>query len=357
LLKCIYILFYFAIFVESAQIMSKNQTLQQTINDMVDDQRGILAADESLPTIAKRFAPINVESTEENRRAYRSLLLETPGLGDYISGVILFEETLGQKNAAGTRLPEVAWNQKIVPGIKVDQGKEPLAGAPGDLITKGLDGLSDRLKTYIGQGARFAKWREVYPITPTNPTPLGLHANGERLAHYAAICQQEGIVPIVEPEVLMDGDHDIDRCAEVTEQVLHAVFNALFRFGVTFEHMILKPNMVVAGKDCRIADPQEIAEATLRVLRRTVPAAVPSINFLSGGMSPEVATVNLNAINQLTGPWQLSISYGRALQQPVLQAWQGDSKNVEAAQAALLKRARLNSLARQGEYAESMEAA
>jgi fructose-bisphosphate aldolase class I len=336
--------------------MTTSQKLQQTINDMVDDRRGILAADESSPTIAKRFAAINVESTEESRRAYRSLLLDTQGLGDYISGVILFEETLGQKNAEGTLLPEVAWNQKIVPGIKVDKGTEPLAGAPGDLITKGLDGLADRLTTYIEQGARFAKWREVYNITPTNPTPLGLHANAERLAHYAAICQQEGVVPIVEPEILMDGDHDIERCAEVSEQVLHAVFNALYRFGVRFEHMILKPNMVVPGKDCRVADPEEIAEATLRVFRRTIPAAVPSINFLSGGMSPEEATINLNAINQLVGPWQLSISYGRALQQPVLQAWQGNAKNVEVAQAALLKRARLNSLAREGKYTVSMEA-
>jgi fructose-bisphosphate aldolase class I len=335
--------------------MTTTQTLQQTIDDMVDERRGILAADESQPTIAKRFAPINVESTEENRRAYRSLLLETEELGNYISGVILFEETLGQKNAAGIPLPEVAWSQKIVPGIKVDQGKEPLAGAPGDLITKGLDGLADRLKTYKEQGARFAKWREVYPITPTNPTPLGLHANGERLAHYAAICQQEGVVPIVEPEVLMDGGHDIGRCEEVTEQVLHAVFSALYRFGVRFEHMLLKPNMVAPGKDCRVGNPEEIAEATLRVLRRTVPAAVPSINFLSGGMSPEQATINLNAINQLAGPWQLSISYGRALQQPVLHAWKGDANNVEAAQAALLKRARLNSLARAGKYTESME--
>ena len=335
--------------------MTTNDTLQQTINDMVDEHRGILAADESLPTIAKRFAAIDVESTEEHRRAYRSLLLDTEDLGDYISGVILFEETLGQKDAAGTFLPEVAWRQKIVPGIKVDKGTEPLAGAAGDLITKGLDGLADRLKTYSEQGARFAKWREVYKITPGNPTPLGLHANAERLAHYAAICQQEAVVPIVEPEVLMDGDHDIDRCAEVSEQVLHAVFNALFRFGVRFEHMILKPNMIVPGKDCRVADPGEIAEATLRVLRRTVPAAVPSINFLSGGMSPEESTINLNAINQLPGPWQLSLSFGRALQQPVLQAWQGKSGNVSAAEAALLKRARLNSLARQGKYTPDME--
>jgi len=322
---------------------------------MVDDHRGILAADESEPTIKKRFATINLESTEENRRAYRSLLLETPGLGDFISGVILFEETLGQKSAAGVLLAEVAWNQKIVPGIKVDKGTEKLVGSSGDLITKGLDGLADRLITYIEQGARFAKWREVYPITSTNPTQLSLHANAEKLAHYAATCQELGVVPIVEPEVLMDGDHDIDRCEEVTEKVLYAVFKALLQYGVTLEHMILKPNMVLPGKDCRTADPDEIAEATIRVFRRAVPAAVPSINFLSGGQSPEEATINLNNINQIGGPWQLSISFGRALQQPVLKAWQGKIDNVEAAEIALLKRARLNSLARQGHYKPNLE--
>jgi len=335
--------------------MKTSQKMQQTINDMVDDHRGILAADESAPTIKKRFDDINLESNEDNRRTYRTLLLETPGLGKFISGVILFEETLGQKNAAGTPLAEVAWSQKIVPGIKVDKGTEPLAGSPGDLVTKGLDGLSDRLKTYIDQGARFAKWREVYPITTTNPTRLGIHANAERLAHYAAICQEQGVVPIVEPEVLMDGEHDIDRCEEVTEQVLFAVFQALRQYGVTLEHMILKPNMVLPGKDCRTANPNEIAEATIRVFRRVVPAAVPSINFLSGGQSPEEATINLNAVSQIGGPWKLSISYGRALQQPVLVAWQGKPENVVAAEIALLKRARLNSLARKGRYKSSME--
>ena len=335
--------------------MNTSQRLQQTINDMVDDRRGILAADESEPTIKKRFATINLESTEENRRAYRSLLLETPRLGDFISGVILFEETLGQKNAAGALLAEVAWNQKIVPGIKVDKGTEKLVGSSGDFITKGLDGLADRLITYLEQGARFAKWREVYPITATNPTQLSLHANAEKLAHYAATCQELGVVPIVEPEVLMDGDHDIDRCEEVTEQVLYAVFKALLQYGVTLEHMILKPNMVLPGRACRTADPDEIAEATIRVFRRAVPAAVPSINFLSGGQSPEEATINLNTINQIGGPWQLSISYGRALQQPVLKAWQGKIENVEAAEIALLKRARLNSLARQGHYNPNLE--
>ncbi len=337
--------------------MSTLSEMQATIGDMVDDHRGILAADESLPTIKKRFDAIGVESTEENRRFYRSLLLTTPGLGEYISGVILFEETLDQKDEHGTPLPEVAWTQKIVPGIKVDKGKGPLSGAPGDLITRGLDGLGDRLRGYKEKGARFAKWREVYPITRHNPTLLGRRANAEVLARYAAVCQEQGVVPIVEPEVLMDGDHDIDRCAEVTEQVLHAVFHALHMHHVQLELMILKPNMVLPGKECRRAPPEEVAEATLRVLRRVVPAAVPSINFLSGGQGPEEATANLNAINQMRGnaPWQLSISYGRALQQPALHAWAGQPENREAAQAALLKRARLNSLARQGKYTPDME--
>jgi fructose-bisphosphate aldolase class I len=255
-------------------------------------------------------------------------------------------------------LPEVAWRQRIVPGIKVDKGKGPLPGAPGDLITAGLVGLAERLQTYMAQGARFAKWREVYPITPANPTALGLRANAEMLARYAAVCQELGVVPIVEPEVLMNGDHDLDRCAEVTERVLHSVFHALHLHGVVFEHMLLKPNMVLPAKDCRRAEPGEVAEATLRVMRRSVPAAVPSINFLSGGQGPEEATQNLNAINQSRGtaPWQLSISYGRALQQPALKAWGGKEENRAAAQAALLKRARLNSLARQGQYQDAMEA-
>jgi len=338
--------------------MNTQEMLENTIKDMVDDHRGILAADESTPTIKKRFDAIGVESTEEHRRAYRTLLLSTPGLGEYISGVILFEETLNQKDDAGTPLSEAAWSQHIVPGIKVDKGTEALPGAPGDKITRGLDGLTGRLSEHIKSGARFAKWREVYPITTINPTLLGLHANAEMLARYAAVCQELGVVPIVEPEVLMDGGHDIGRCAEVTEAVLHAVFDALHLHGIELEYMILKPNMVLPGKDCRWASPDEVAEATLHVLKRHVPAAVPSINFLSGGQGPEEATANLNAINQTRGnaPWQLSISYGRALQQPALQAWQGKPENVEAAQQALLKRSRLNSLARQGTYDASMEA-
>jgi fructose-bisphosphate aldolase class I len=331
--------------------------LESTINDMVQKGRGILAADESSPTIAKRFKAIDVESTEELRRVWRSLLVSTAGLGDYISGIILFEETLGQKTDEGKTIPEAAWAQKIVPGIKVDKGKVPLALSPGDLITLGLDGLADRLRGYRQQGARFAKWREVYSIDKHVPTQHGIEANAEMLARYAAVCQAEGVVPIVEPEVLMDGDHDIERHAEVTEAVQHAVFHALNRHNVSLELMILKPNMVLPGKDCRRAEPDEVAAATLKVLRRTVPAAVPSINFLSGGQGPEEATVNLNALNQQApdAPWQLSISYGRALQQTALHAWRGKAENVQAAQQALLKRARLNHLAMLGEYQPALE--
>jgi len=331
--------------------------LETTIRDMVEKGRGVLAADESAPTIAKRFKAIDVESTEENRRTWRSLLATTQGLGEYISGIILFEETLRQKTDEGLTIAEAAWEQKIVPGIKVDKGKIPLALSPGDLITQGLDGLAERLRTYKQQGARFAKWREVYAIDKHVPSLHGIEANAEMLARYAAVCQQEGLVPIVEPEVLMDGSHDIERHAEVTEAVQHAVFHALHRHHVALELMILKPNMVLPGKDCRHAEPDEVATATLKVLRRTVPAAVPSINFLSGGQGPEEATANLNAINQqaIDAPWCLTISYGRALQEPALQAWKGKAENAQTAQQALLKRARLNSAAQLGQYNADME--
>ena len=331
--------------------------LESTINNMVQKGRGVLAADESAPTIAKRFKAIDVESTEDNRRAWRSLMATTAGLGNYISGIILFEETLGQKTDEGKTIPEASWAQKIVPGIKVDSGKITLALSPGDLITQGLDGLAERLRGYKQQGARFAKWREVYAIDKHAPTKHGIEANAEMLARYAAVCQEEGLVPIVEPEVLMDGGHDIERHAEVTEAVQHAVFHALHRHHVVLELMILKPNMVLPGKDCRRAAPDEVATATLKVLRRTVPAAVPSINFLSGGQGPEEATANLNALNQQTpdAPWRLSISYGRALQQTALQAWLGKPENTRAAQQALLQRAHLNHLAMLGEYQPALE--
>lgn len=338
--------------------MSIQTELQATIEDMVQKGKGILAIDESHPTIAKRFKPINVESTEENRRIWRSLLLTTPGLGDYISGVILFEETLTQKTDDGTALPQLAEKQGIVPGIKVDKGKIPLVNAPGDMITQGLDGLADRLKVYKEQGARFAKWREVYPIDTHNPKPLGVEANAEVLARYAAICQSVGIVPIVEPEVLIDGDHTIERCFNVIEAVQHAVYHALHRYGVILEYTILKPSMVTPGKEhATRASPEEVAENTVKVLRRSVPAAVPSINFLSGGQTDEEASANLNAMNAMVTnlPWELSFSYGRALQQPALHTWQGKADNYKAAQDALHKRARLNGAARYGKYTTGME--
>lgn len=338
--------------------MTNEQALQSTINDLVQPGRGIVAADESSPTIAKRFKAVGVESTEETRRAYRALLLTTPRIGEFLSGAILFEETLGQKDQAGTPLPLAAQRQGIVPGVKVDKGTVALANAPGDKVTQGLDGLAERLQAYKAQGARFAKWREVYPVTERNPTMLGIEVNAETLARYAAICQQEGIVPIVEPEVLLDGDHSLQRCAEVTEAVLHAVFHALRRHAVTLELMLLKPSMVLPGKDnAHKSGADEVARETIRVLRRTVPAAVPSLNFLSGGQSPEQATANLNAMNAMLAhpPWQLSFSYARALQEPVLAAWRGKPVNVEAAQRIFRRRAELNSAARQGRYRPEME--
>jgi len=337
--------------------MSLANEMLDTINALVDGHRGILAADESSGTIARRFAAIGLESSEEGRRSYRSMLLSTKGLGEHIAGVILFEETLSQKNDNGTPLSEVAAEQGIVPGIKVDKGKGPLPCAPGDLITYGLDGLAERLETYKAQGARFAKWREVYPISHHNPTTLGLTANAEMLARYAAVCQSVGIVPIVEPEVLIDGDHSIERSAAVNERVWHEVFHALHRHGVELEYLLLKPSMVTPGKESAKAPPEQVAEQTLRILRRTVSAAVPSINFLSGGQSPEEATANLNALNLMKGnaPWQLSFSYARALQEPTLQAWGGQPGNVASAQAVFLTRARLNHLAMLGKYRPEME--
>jgi len=339
-------------------MMTTTEELQKTIRQMVQPGKGILAADESLPTIAKRFAPIDVESTEESRRAYRSLLFTAPGIEAHISGVIAFEETLEQCSDDGIPLPEVLAQRGIVAGVKVDRGKGPLALSSGDLITYGLDGLAERLQRYKTLGARFAKWREVYAISDCNPTPLGISANAEMLARYAAVCQEQGMVPIVEPEVLMDGDHSLGRCAEVTEAVQKELFHALHRHHVVLEQMILKPNMILPGKTHAVrASAEEVAAATLKVFSRTVPAAVPSINFLSGGLSPEEATANLNAINAIApaAPWLLSFSYGRALQQPVLQAWQGFAHHREAAQQALLKRAGLNGAAQRGSWQPDSE--
>lgn len=338
--------------------MNTNEELQATIAKLIRPGKGILAADESLPTIGKRFQPLSIANTDENRRAYRSLLCTAPGAEEFISGVILFEETLGQRADDGAPLPEVLQRRGIVPGIKVDKGTTPLVNAPGDLITRGLDGLPERLKGYKAQGARFAKWREVYGITDGNPTLLGIEANAEVLAGYAAICQAEGVVPIVEPEVLIDGDHTMERCDEVTEAVLHAVFHALHRHKVILEYIVLKPSMVLPGKDRPPkAMPEQVAAATVKVLRRTVPAAVPGIYFLSGGQRPEEATANLNAMNVQfpNAPWQLSFSYGRALQDPVIQAWAGRTENGLAAQQAFCRRAKMNGLARSGRWSAAME--
>ena len=336
--------------------MSINDELVKTIEELVSPTRGILAMDESAPTIAKRFVSIGVESTEENRRAYRAALLGTPGLGEFINGVILFEETLTQRSDNGQLLPELTASQNIVPGIKVDKGTVPLPNSKGEKITQGLDGLAERLAQYKEQGARFAKWREVYTIGHALPSRLAIKANAEVLARYASICQSMGMVPIVEPEVLMDGEHSIEHCAEVTEAVQHAVFLALHRHGVIFELMLLKPNMVVSGKASQIdALPEYVAEQTIKTMCRSVPAAVPSVNFLSGGLSPEEATCYLNALNAGPQPWQLSYSFGRALQQPALKAWQGKSENLKAAQDALYRRASLNEAARKGCYSANME--
>jgi fructose-bisphosphate aldolase class I len=338
--------------------MSIQDELQATISAMVQRGKGILAADESTPTITKRFQAFGVECTEETRRAYRQVLLSTPDIGEFISGVILFEETLGQKANDGTSLVELTRRQGMVPGIKVDKGLAGLANAPGDKVTQGLDGLAERLAGYKAQGARFAKWRAVYAIGAATPTLLGIQTNAELLARYAAICQQAGMVPIVEPEVLIDGDHSIEQCETVTEAVQHEVFHALRRHRVMLEYMILKPSMVLPGKACPTkASPGEVAERTLRILRRTVAAAVPSINFLSGGQTPQEATANLNAINAgYPGqPWLLSFSYARALQEIPMSIWQGMPENAAIAQQAFMCRARLNGMAQRGEYQSTTE--
>ncbi|MCD6679168.1 MAG: fructose-bisphosphate aldolase class I [Burkholderiaceae bacterium] len=330
--------------------------LQRTVAAMVQAPKGLLAADESNPTIARRFASIGLDSNEQNRRAWRDVLLTAPALADSVSGVILYEETLGQQADDGTPFPKLLEQRGIVPGVKVDKGKVPLANAPGDEVTEGLDGLAGRLQRYREQGARFAKWRAVYNVSPTLPSRLAVKENAHALARYAAICQNEGFVPIVEPEVLIDGDHTIERCREVTEQVLRAVFHALDRQRVVLEAMLLKPSMVLPGKGGERATPEAVAQHTVAVLRRTVPAAVPGVFFLSGGQSPEEATANLAAMNRLgPQPWVLSFSYARALQEPALAAWRGDAANAVAAQQALVHRARMNARAREGRYQPAME--
>jgi fructose-bisphosphate aldolase class I len=334
--------------------------LKSVAQTIVAKQKGVLAADESSPTIKKRFASINVESSEENRRRYREILFTAEGIERHIGGVILFDETLRQSTREGMPFPELLANRGIVPGIKVDKGTKALALFPGDKITEGLDGLADRLVEYRDLGARFAKWRAVIDIDESKlPSNYAIRANAQQLARYAAMCQEACLLPIVEPEVLMDGAHDIERCEEVTAQVLEAVFAELYAHRVAFEGILLKPNMVIPGKKCpRQASVQEVAEATLRCLKRHVPAAVPGIVFLSGGQSDVDATDHLNAMNAMgPQPWEVSFSYGRALQAPVLAAWKGDESNVATAQKALLKRCQLNGLARDGKYARSMESA
>ena len=332
--------------------------LKSVAQAIVAKQKGVLAADESSPTIKKRFDSISVESTEENRRRYREIMFTTEGLERNVGGVILFDETLRQSTRDGVPFAKVLADRGIVPGIKVDKGTKPLPLYPGEKITEGMDGLGDRLAEYKQLGARFAKWRAVIEIDETSiPSAFGIRVNAHLLARYAALCQELDLVPIVEPEVLMDGAHGIERCEAVTAQVLEAVFAELDAHRVLFEGMLLKPNMVIAGKKCpRQASVQEVAEATIRCMKRYVPAAVPGVVFLSGGQSAEEATDNLNAMNAMGAhPWQVSFSYGRALQAPVLAAWKGLEANAAAAQKALQKRCRLNGLARDGAYARAME--
>ena len=334
--------------------------LEEVAEAMVLPGKGILAADESTGTISSRLSQINTESSFETRNAYRDLLFSAEGIEEYISGVIMYDETFRQSSIAdGKPYPEYLMDKGIIPGIKVDTGAHDLSGSEGEKITQGLDGLDDRLKEYRKMGARFAKWRAVINITEDNTSGYCISTNAHALARYAGLCQANDIVPIVEPEILMDGSHDIDDSFVVTEEVLHTVFFELYSQGVQYEQMILKPNMVLSGYDANDrAGIDEVADATLQCFLRTVPAAVPGIAFLSGGQSDEDATAHLNRMNQILGenkPWNLSFSYGRALQQPALKAWLGKSENVTAAQDALINRAKLNSLATVGKYSTDME--
>ena len=333
-----------------------SRELHETARAIVADHKGILAADESTGTIKKRFDSIGVESTEESRRFYRGLLFTTPGMEDFIGGVILYDETIRQSASDGTPFPQVLASKGVIPGIKVDTGAQDLAGFPGEKVTEGLDGLRARLEAYRSVGARFAKWRAVITIGEGIPSVACIRANAHALARYAALCQETGIVPIVEPEVLMDADNTIERCYDVTARTLHAVYGELDRQGVDLEGTLLKPNMVISGKGCPTqAAAERIAELTIDCFLRHVPAAVPGIVFLSGGQSEVQATENLNAINHAGGPWPLSYSYGRALQASALKAWGGDAANLEAGQAVFLHRARMNSLAAAGEWSAGME--
>jgi fructose-bisphosphate aldolase class I len=332
--------------------------LNRIARGMVASGKGILAADESSGTIKKRFDAIRLDSTEEHRRTYREMLFTAPGAAEWVSGVILYDETIRQKTKDGTPFPQYLTKQGMLPGIKVDMGAKPLAGFTGETITEGLDGLRERLIEYRGLGARFAKWRAVIDIGDGIPTWFAVKANAHALARYAALCQENDIVPIVEPEVLMDGGHSIERCEQVTEEVLATVFRELFEHRVYLEGMVLKPNMVISGKKAaNRAAPQAVAEATVRVLKRHVPPAVPGIAFLSGGQSPTDATLHLSLMNKLGSlPWSLTFSYGRALQDTALKAWGGTAASFAAGQKEFARRAKLNGLASTGRYAADMEA-
>ena len=333
--------------------------LETTANELVAEGKGILAADESTGTIKKRLDSIGVESTEDNRRAYRELLFTTEGIEEFISGVILYDETIRQSASDGTPFPKLLADRGIIPGIKVDMGAKPLPNAPGETVTEGLDGLRERLAEYYELGARFTKWRAVLSIGPGIPTDYCIWTNAHALARYAALSQEAGLVPIVEPEVLMDGDHSIDASYHVTVKTQRAVFTELFDQRVEREGMLLKPNMVLSGYECpEQADDDAVAELTIKCLENEVPAAVPGIVFLSGGQSDEDATRRLNAINARgPHPWELSFSYGRALQAPALKAWGGDQSKVEDAQKAFYRRAKFNGAARSGSYAPEWETA
>jgi fructose-bisphosphate aldolase class I len=336
--------------------MAEN-SLESTARELVAPGKGILAADESDGTIKKRFDTIGVESTEEARRAYRDLLFTTPGMEEHISGVILFDETIRQSSADGTPFPKLLEHKGVVPGIKVDKGAKPLALAEGETITEGLDGLRDRLAEYRELGARFAKWRATYSISDELPSEYCVWVNAHALARYAALCQEAGLVPIVEPEVLQDGTHSLEESAKATGRVLLAVYQELHDQRVEFSGTLLKPNMVLSGYSATSrAGMDEVAEATLEVLYKHVPASVPGIVFLSGGQTDEDATAHLNAMNSRgPHPWELSFSYGRALQAAALRAWRGEEANVQAAQDAFAHRAKMNGLARSGEYSPEME--
>jgi fructose-bisphosphate aldolase class I len=332
--------------------------LMHVARAMVAKGKGILAADESTGTIKKRFDSIKLESTEEHRRSYREMLFSAPAAAESVSGVILYDETIRQKTKDGMPFPQYLMKQGIIPGIKVDEGAKPLAGFPGETITEGLDGLRERLIEYHSLGALFAKWRAVIDIAEAIPSSFAIRANAHALARYAALCQENGIVPIVEPEVLMDGGHSIERCEEVSNQVLSRVFRELFEQRVLLEGMVLKPNMVISGKKAsHRAGPEVVAEATLRTLRRHVPPAVPGIAFLSGGQSPQEATLHLALMNRIGAPlpWSLTFSYGRALQDTALKAWGGAAANFAAGQKEFARRAKLNALATLGRYTAEME--